>query len=567
MDPTPIPKRFWWLKRLGILAAVLAVLIGGLRWYWGQLAQSRLDNALAKIRARGEPTRLEHLKQPDVPDKQNAAHYLRQALNHWPRVNGKLITETDWWTKSDDPVVGAGKNAKHPDPIQDQKAYLKRCEKSLKLLQKATKAPKTDWGVNLTSPALYIKVPHLSSMRQLGDVVYDAGLRANQTGNSEKALKLVTHQFMIAERVDREPAALIGALVAMGIRGQATELIQLMSHDINVGRRQTSTSTRSVSRELIKRLMDVQERRRELARAMRTDRLITYDTVNALIEGKVKPRNRPKFIPQWPMAKAPYWLMALIMKPQLQLDARIVLDACTATVKASKNATTMPEWERIYHKHLPQFQMARWRKPLHPFSSILLPAYSEAARSSFKSQADQQMAAVALAIRLYETDHGRRPKSLSQLVPEYLERVPGDPLASQRRPIQYRPNGVKPFSDRQWSRHGNAAGTQPARMNVSAVPLLYSVGENNQDDGGKFVVDSHGNVEYNDALDKVFLLEPAPEAPKAATTFKGPPWRRQGGRRGPPATQSARTQPATTRPAAEAEAGTQPATQPAGDGR
>ena len=54
------------------------------------------------------------------------------------------------------------------------------------------------------------------------------------------------------------------------------------------------------------------------------------------------------------------------------------------------------------------------------------------------------MAAVALAIRLFEVDHGCRPDTLAELVPDYLPAVPLDPFAADRREIGYRPNAPKP---------------------------------------------------------------------------------------------------------------------------
>src|ERR1700722_845219 len=64
-----------------------------------------------------------------------------------------------------------------------------------------------------------------------------------------------------------------------------------------------------------------------------------------------------------------------------------------------------------------------------------------------------------LAVRCYQTEQGRLPPSLEQLVPMYLQQVPLDPFSG--RPIIYHPQGSK------W--------------------LLYSVGEDGVDDGGKRV--------------------------------------------------------------------------------
>jgi hypothetical protein len=63
-----------------------------------------------------------------------------------------------------------------------------------------------------------------------------------------------------------------------------------------------------------------------------------------------------------------------------------------------------------------------------------------------------------LAIRLYQHGHGELPKSLAQLVPEYLPEVPRDPFSALRDSIRYRIEG-------------------------DAV-VLYSVGMDGHDDGG-----------------------------------------------------------------------------------
>lgn len=62
-----------------------------------------------------------------------------------------------------------------------------------------------------------------------------------------------------------------------------------------------------------------------------------------------------------------------------------------------------------------------------------------------------------LAVRCYQSEQGRAPAGLDQLVPRYLQHVPSDPFSGH--PLVYRPRGTD------W--------------------LLYSVGEDGVDDGGK----------------------------------------------------------------------------------
>ena len=73
--------------------------------------------------------------------------------------------------------------------------------------------------------------------------------------------------------------------------------------------------------------------------------------------------------------------------------------------------------------------------------------------------AHERLLDVELALRCYESEQGRAPTGLEQLVPQYLQRVPSDPFCG--RPMLYRPQGTN------W--------------------LLYSVGEDGVDDGGQRV--------------------------------------------------------------------------------
>jgi hypothetical protein len=82
----------------------------------------------------------------------------------------------------------------------------------------------------------------------------------------------------------------------------------------------------------------------------------------------------------------------------------------------------------------------------------------EMIRSTLTSNRTRTRLAICkLAIRRYQLDHDRLPDSLADLVPEYLGSVPEDPFGGQ--PIVYRPD--------------------------PAGPILYSVGPDGRDDGGK----------------------------------------------------------------------------------
>ncbi len=98
------------------------------------------------------------------------------------------------------------------------------------------------------------------------------------------------------------------------------------------------------------------------------------------------------------------------------------------------------------------------------------------------------MAAIALAIRLYVLDHGRRPARLEALVPDYLPAVPDDPFARDGRAIRYR-------SD-------------------EAQPLLYSVWLNGADDGGRYSMWESGHLNQLESDDYPFFLNSDRPGPK-----------------------------------------------------
>jgi len=89
-----------------------------------------------------------------------------------------------------------------------------------------------------------------------------------------------------------------------------------------------------------------------------------------------------------------------------------------------------------------------------------MPSYGRFVTQQYRGKAERRLAATALALRLYAADHGGSyPKTLDELVPNYLPAVPTDPFATGSRPLKY-------------------SAADPA------APSVYSVGEDGADDGG-----------------------------------------------------------------------------------
>lgn len=92
------------------------------------------------------------------------------------------------------------------------------------------------------------------------------------------------------------------------------------------------------------------------------------------------------------------------------------------------------------------------------FSEVAIPNYSRALERTAESETGRRLAIAAIALRRYELQHGRPPANLAALTPEFLESVPMDPMSGKA--LCY-------------------------RLNPDSSFVLYSVGKDGHDDGGK----------------------------------------------------------------------------------
>ena len=114
---------------------------------------------------------------------------------------------------------------------------------------------------------------------------------------------------------------------------------------------------------------------------------------------------------------------------------------------------------RPYPAHLPDPP-----SPSDPVNQILLPFLTEYGGhlDDVKAETQNALLLTMLALRAYRLDHGAGPPTLSALVPRYLPAVPADPFALSG-PLRFK--------------------------RVGAKSLLYSVGPDGKDDGGRAIFD------------------------------------------------------------------------------
>ncbi len=476
-EARPVPPRYWWLKRIGPAAGVFVLALVGLRLWWGHEAERRLQAKIAEYYAAGEPVLLEDLAPEAIPDEENGAYFLQKAaaLLSQPIDASEVV-----WDLRHGQL----------DPTVARKSLADNAE-VLRLVREARSKPAADWKVSFSTPGVNVLLPYLSSQRALAKAVYSAATYQHLLGNDAAALELVRDGIGIGRHVDGGPAMVISHLVAVAIDGLGCLTLEAIVPDLRFadGTSSAPADARPATREqvqvLIDELSDESGLQAGWVLAMRSERMMELDTIQALCNGRVSVSGLANMTP--PSAA---WLVdrpvGALLGPAWKLDALRMMANCDALALAG----TAPNWPTAQQRLPPNSVPSTAAQHVSRIAStILMPSLERAVLIQFRDCAQRRTAAVALALRLYESDNERRPASLADLVPDYLPAIPRDPFDVQDGPIRYLPEAHS--------------------------PLLYSVGSNGVDDGGRVVLKGSGGVDY-DAGDQPFFLNgdrpmPAPQ--------------------------------------------------------
>lgn len=507
---TPVP-RFRWLKRGLLTAAALLVLLVGLRLYWGQAMQARVDRVVADIHDRGEPIHPDDLNYQHLEAHQNAATYLMQALNRWPSVPGtyQRIDDTDWYLE--------GPEAGHTDPITDNPAYLDTCEPALDLVRQAAALDKADWlGRPIPSDYNdYINsgMRHLGDRRRLARLMQDAARRALDAGQTRRAIEILGLIDAAGDKAALNPVGLIDVLVGWSIHAIVHDTIQEQLPALP-DQALRDPATREALTRLLEQLRDEGPHRRATTRALMIERWAMQRYMTQRIDGSL---NLGSFYGSDPYADllletpilntafAPLFNHTLVYQLKSATD-QITRFTTTDNARDAVDLSLGPDAEAVY----------RQRPWLYPIIGELW--FTDPVAVYYRYTAMRRMAAAAIAIRLYQADHdGTRPETLEALVPDYLPAVPMDPYVGDR-PIGYKPDGVVPKTyDEIDPWYEPLTKEERDALPLRPFPLLYCVGMDFKDHGGRLVIDDYGEFDHvsgwsdDEDKDLWFLLVPEPE--------------------------------------------------------
>lgn len=311
----------------------------------------------------------------------------------------------------------------------------------------------------------------------------------HNAGDDAGALEACNDILGIAAALADGP--LMSQLVSVGVSALAYDGLERITPTLDIEEKGagdpvlTGPASRAQVSALIEALLDEAECRQAAVRAMHVERMTQIEDAHAFMNGRWGLFSGSPILG----TLAPH---LLLLGPAWVLDTAFMAEWTTQMA----NAMAAANWPAAA-AHIPAEVTRRSEidKMAHLPSSILLSSFERAVQLSFRAPATRRMTATALAIRLYEIDHGRRPDRLEELVSDYLPAVPRDPYAADDRPIGYAPN--------------------------ASLPVLYCLNLDGVDDGGRFELRTNGAVD-GDAADLVFFLNgDRPRPPLAASASAG----------------------------------------------
>jgi len=421
-ETAAFPPRYWWRRRIIACYLLLIAAVLVLRWRVGAVIQRRLDAQIQRLRARGEPVTIGDFVEPVVADEENAALCLRRAGE--ALVKAKETPEYE----ADLDSLPASLPLSAVDVALMQKLMVRHTD-VLGLARSARGRPKVAWGMKMESPAIGVLLPWISSQRELSNLLRAAALYAHQTGDHAAAVEYIRDMLTISRAVDRSPV-LITHLVAISVSTNATNAAMSISPTLRV-RGDVKAATPEQVRALITEMLEDQDSAGAMVRAMQGERMFQIDVVTCIANGRLNLADL-----SWPRRPANAGDMvgnaaARMVRPLLINEAVQMMSWSTQFVEACREGDNVSAAAKF-----PPPVFRNYRQPL---LSLIVPTMGSAVSRHFGGIYQSRKAAIEVAERLYEVDHGRPPRRLEDLVPDYLPKVPQDPVTGKGAAMPFTP--------------------------------------------------------------------------------------------------------------------------------
>jgi hypothetical protein len=470
-------------RRLKILlgfgiALVVAVLIPVIHHY--QL-RAATEAYIARLKARGEPMDLAQVIPPPAPPEQNGADTFRKAVALFEADQGFLGTNYGIDCMR---MVAPGKAmicSRQPE-VHYYNYYTTNAwdvvatavaqnQESFTLLRQLIAKPDFDFQINYDQGVADLTFTnlHLTESKRAAQRLETAALYDLHQGDTRSAVTNLQAMLAIVKAM-RNERLLISELVRMAIASIAMT--------VNWEVLQSSNLTDEQLAELQNDwagldFIQAEENTLEMERVTQTSTVNRWRKSSSGLRDNLESwtdwgiGNPPPTIGKFQIAMAAFrWRYWLSYPDELKL-LRGYQTALETTRRAETNYSLLSllheqenkidkmgtETYRIRSSFLTDFN----KPDLHDLMSSAIFALNPIFRRVMMAETTRQMAIAAIALKRYQLEHRNYPADLNSLVPEFVPKVPLDPIDGQ--PMRY-------------------------RLSADGTVLLYSVGENGLDDGG-----------------------------------------------------------------------------------
>ena len=446
-----------WLLRSIVVLAVLGMLH---RW-WGDRAEVRFEREVAALAAAGAPVSLAELAAPPVPDEVNGSLALRLAA---------ALAAPDG--ESADPQWASFLTHPPAAPLTpDERRTIGRLVRAHADALDAAGAARikggVDWQIPLRSPEWVDQSYRLEGLGDLLTLLGYAALYEHDRGSDALAVGHARSMLFVGRSLTARPF-LFSQTSGNAVSVRAARRVADLVPDLNIGAEpDRGAVTPEEVRDLVRELLDEGPWRDGMRRALRGEQTRIIQSVRGLSQGRATLAELcPGFEARSGDNPIDRKLNAAVSASFGRVFRPWVFDDGIASVRhlevVIEQFDASPEWPTAVRRvpRLPPGMDGQLTGVTHVTAFNLLHPYTWDFNAYYQALAERRLAATALAVRWYACEHGGvLPARLGDLVPRYLPALPSDPLAEGGPPLGY--------------------------VAESKRPVVYSVGENGKDDGGR----------------------------------------------------------------------------------
>lgn len=422
--------RFWWLKRLALGIVVIAVGVGASHWMLWRWADGRLAEQRAAWVAMGYADPDEALTgwPPPVEGEDNAAVLVAGAYASLPPYTKE---QNEHWNHAPSWAFPPA-----PKQLEMVRQVVEQDRPTVEAFRGVYERPRVDWGVKAV--AIEGILSRLNEARNLANHL-SWGLQVHHhDGDIPEALWYAKDLTWLGMATVNDGHTLVTSLVSAGIESMAVRRIV----DDMLKRRPPGMSAeaeraawreaRPQVLEVIALLLDAAYERRLINNAFRGEWTTAYSIRQ--YEAGWGPASRN-------LLTAPFY------DAQLADHLTMVERVADAAEQAESFGQLQPHLAAVPAAAPTSMAGVVTQSVLH----VMDPSFGRAGPSYFRAIADRRMAAILLALKLYEADHeGQLPATLEELVPHYLPHIPldcntiGDPAPFDPDQMRIEITGVTP---------------------------------------------------------------------------------------------------------------------------